>query len=150
MRQVTVRSLPGHTYTVEAENGKHAFLSDEEESSGGEDLGPTPHELLAASLGSCVAITLRMYANHKQWPVGDIAVQLTVEHVEPSEPEFTPEEIAAVEPGTRLPLIRSHVIVTGDLDEAQRNRLQEVASRCPVHRTLRARPAIVTTLQHVA
>jgi putative redox protein len=145
MTEVTVRSLPDHTYAVEAANGRHVFRADERTADGGEDLGPTPHELLLSSLGACVAITLRMYANYKQWPLGDVAVNLSIEHVAATEPEFTPEEVAAAE-GGKLPLIRSSVTVTGDLAPEQLARLQEIAGRCPVHRTLRARPAIVTTL----
>lgn len=149
MPEVTVHSLPGHTYTVEAADGRHVITSDEKVADGGDDLGPTPHELLLSSLGACVAITMRMYANYKQWPLDDVSVHLTIENVVPSEPEFTAEETAAAH-GDKLPLIRSSVTVKGSLDAEQLARLQEVASRCPVHRVLRDRPAIVTTLTHDA
>jgi putative redox protein len=149
MPEVTVHSLPGHTYTVEAANGRHTITADEKLADGGDDLGPTPHELLLSSLGACVAITMRMYANYKQWPLDDVAVHLTIENVVPTEPEFTPDEIAAAH-GEKLALIRSSVTVKGNLDPDQLSRLQEIASRCPVHRVLRARPAIVTTITHDA
>jgi putative redox protein len=145
MPEVTVHALPGHTYAVEAVNGRHTFVADEKPADGGDDLGPTPQELLVASLGACVAITLRMYANYKQWPIEDIAVQVSIENVLPSEPAFTAEEVTAAH-GEKLPLIHSSVTVKGDLTSEQLTRLQEVAGRCPVHRVLRARPAIVTTL----
>jgi uncharacterized OsmC-like protein len=145
MPGVTVRSLPDHTYTVEAANGRQVFLSDESVADGGEDLGPSPHELLIASLGACVAITLRMYANYKQWPLEEVSLRLNIENVLPSEPEFTAQEVAEAA-GEKRPLIHSSVTVEGDLTPEQLSRLQEVAGRCPVHRTLRARPAIVTTL----
>lgn len=150
MNQVTVRALKDKTYAVEASNGRHVFISDEPAVAGGDDLGPNPQELLIASLGACVAITIRMYASYKQWPLDDVSVQLSIDNVEPSEPAFTAEEIAAAAPGARLPLIRSNVSVNGDLTPEQLARLQEIAARCPVHRTLRARPAIVTTLTHDA
>jgi putative redox protein len=149
MPEVTVHSLPGHTYTVEADNGRHVITADEKVADGGDDLGPTPQELLLSSLGACVAITMRMYANYKQWALDDVSVHLTIENVVPAEPEFTPEEIAAAH-GDKLPLIRSTVTVKGNLDAQQLTRLQEVASRCPVHRVLRTRPAILTTLRHDA
>jgi putative redox protein len=149
MPEVSVHSLPGHTYAVEAANGRHVITSDEKHADGGEDLGPTPHELLLSSLGACVAITMRMYANYKQWPLDDVSVHLSIDNVVPSEPEFTADEIAAAH-GDKLPLIRSNVTVKGNLDADQLARLQEIASRCPVHRVLRARPAIVTTLAHDA
>ena len=148
MRQVTVRALNDRTYAVEVDNARgHVFVSDEPD---GEDLGPTPQELLVASLGACVAITLRMYAQRHDWPLDDVSVHVSMEDVTPSEPDFAPEDIAAVGPSGKLPLIRSHVTIKGDLDEAQRARLEQIAGRCPVHRTLRARPAIVTTLTHDA
>ena len=149
MPEVTVHSLPGHTYAVEAANGRHVITADEKVADGGDDLGPTPHELLLSSLGACVAITMRMYANYKQWPLDDIAVHVSIENVVPSPPAFTPEEIAAAG-SDKLPLIHSNVTVKGNLTAEQLARLQEVAGRCPVHRVLRARPAIVTTLTHDA
>jgi putative redox protein len=149
MPEVTVHSLPGHTFAVEAANGRHVFIADEPVSAGGEDLGPNPDELLISALGACVAITMRMYANYKQWPLEDISVRLTLENVVPSEPEFTAEEVAAAN-GAKMPLIHSSVTVKGDLTAEQLARLEEIAGRCPVHRALRARPAIVTTLTHDA
>jgi uncharacterized OsmC-like protein len=149
MPEVTIHALPQHTYAVEASNGRQVFVSDEPAAAGGDDLGPSPQELLITALGACVAITLRMYANHKQWPVEDIAVQLSIENVVPAEPDFTAAEIAEAA-GEKRPLIRSNVSVTGDLSPEQMARLQEIAGRCPVHRVLRARPAIVTTLTHGA
>lgn len=148
MRQVTVRAMNEHSYAVEVDNARgHIFVSDEPE---GEDLGPTPQELLVASLGGCVAITLRMYAQRHEWPLEDVSVHVSMEDVTPAEPDFTPEEIAAAGPSGKLPLMRSHVTIKGDLDETQRARLEQIAGRCPVHRALRARPAIVTTLTHDA
>jgi uncharacterized OsmC-like protein len=151
MRQVTVRSLAAHSFAVEADNTRgHSFISDEPEESGGEDLGPTPQELLITALGACVAITLRMYAQRHEWPLDDVSVHLSIDYVEPTEPDFTPEEIAAAGPSGKLPLIHSDVTIKGDLNQEQRARLEQIAGRCPVHRALRARPAIVTTLTHDA
>ncbi len=150
MRQVTIHSLAEKTFAVEADNGRHTFFSDEPIDLGGDDLGPTPHEFLITALGACVAITLRMYAQRHDWPLDDVSVQLSIEDVQPSEPEFTPAEIEAAGPSGKLPLIHSSVTVKGDLTQEQKARLEQIAGRCPVHRTLRARPAIVTTLTHDA
>jgi len=151
MRQVTIRSLKDRAYAVEADNARgHVLISDEPPTTGGEDLGPTPHELLITALGACVAITIRMYAKRHEWPLEDVSVHLTIDDVEPMEPDFTPEEIATAGPSGKLPLIHSHVTLKGDLNEEQRARLEQIAGRCPVHRALRARPAIVTTLTHEA
>ena len=149
MRQVTVRALNDHAYAVEVDNTRgHVFVSDKPPDSGGEDLGPTPQELLIASLGGCVAITLRMYAERHEWPLEDVSVHVALEDVTPTEPEFTADEIAEAGSSGKLPLIRSHVTIKGDLDDTQRARLEQIAGRCPVHRVLRARSAIVTTLTH--
>jgi putative redox protein len=151
MRQVTVSALNDRTFAVEADNGRgHVLISDEPPAASGNDLGPTPHELLITALGACVAITIRMYAQRHEWPLEDVTVHLTIDDVVPTEPDFTPDEIAAVGPSGKLPLIHSHVTIKGDLDEGQRARLEQIAGRCPVHRALRARPAIVTTLTHDA
>ena len=149
MRQVTVRALSGRSYAVEADNARgHVFVSDEPPDAGGEDLGPTPQELLIAALGGCVAITLRMYAERHEWPLEDISVRVTLEDVTPTEPDFTPGAIAEAGPSGKLPLIRSHVTLRGDLDETQRARLEQIAGRCPIHRVLRGPSAIVTSLTH--
>jgi putative redox protein len=151
MRQLTVSSLRDRHFAVECDNTRgHVFASDEPPSGGGDDIGPTPHELLIASLGACVAITIRMYAQRHDWPLEDVSVNLTIDDVVPTDPEFTPEEIEAAGPSGKLPLIHSLVTLKGDLDQAQRDRLEQIAGRCPVHRALRARPAIVTTLSHEA
>ncbi|HEX5370474.1 MAG TPA: OsmC family protein [Dehalococcoidia bacterium] len=145
MHTVTVESLPDRRYAVNINNGRHFIVSDEPTEGGGDDLGPNAHELLLASLGACTAITLRMYAELKQIPLEDVSVHLTHERVVPQEPEFTSEEIA--EAGfERRDLIRLDIALKGDLTPAQRERMLEIAGRCPVHRALDARPRIVMAL----
>jgi putative redox protein len=149
MRQVTIRALNDHAYAVEADNARGlTLISDEPPAAGGDDLGLTPSELLITALGACVAITIRGYAIRHDWPLEDVSVHLTIDHVTPTEPEFTPVEIAEAGPSGTLPLIHSHLTIKGDLDAEQLARLEQIAGRCPVHRTLRARPAIVTSLSH--
>ena len=110
--------------------GQHSFQADEPVDSGGLDAGPDPYELLLASLGTCISITLRMYAERKQWPLESVHVRLTYARVHA-------EDCAACDGETRLTdAIEAEVLVVGDLSEAQRTRLMEIAGRCPVHRTL--------------
>ncbi len=78
----------------------------------------------------------------------DVSVHVALEDVTPTEPEFTADEIGEAGSSGKLPLIRSHVTIKGDLDDTQRARLEQIAGRCSVHRVLRARSAIVTTLTH--
>ena len=98
----------------------HTVVADEPEDSGGTNSGPSPEELLAASLASCSAITMVMYANRKGWDVGDVVVDVDYEPSHRGSPtRFTME--------VRLPK---------ELPEEQRERLMQIIAKCPVHRTL--------------
>jgi putative redox protein len=109
--------------------GRHALTSDEGTGLGGKDLGPAPHELLCAALGACTAITLRMYAERKQW-------QLSAVHV---------DVLLRVHEKERT--ITRRLRLEGDLDEAQRVRLADIAERTPVTLTLKQGVAITTILE---
>lgn len=101
--------------------GGQSFIGDEPVAAGGTGLGPSPHDLLSAGLAECTALTLRLYADRKAWPVERIEVEVRHE----VEPEASPRD-----------LFRRKVKLIGPLDEEQRARLIEIAERCPVHRTL--------------
>ncbi|MGE0056837.1 MAG: OsmC family protein [Dehalococcoidia bacterium] len=150
MKSVTVRKLPGHTYTMEMDNGRHLVVMDEDLEDGGEDLGPTPSEMLLSALGGCTAITALMYARRKGWLVEDITVSLTHDKIDPRTSDaFTAEEIENAGPTGKLDLIRMTLLVKGDLDAEQRARLLEIANRCPVHRLIDLRPKITSELIRV-
>ena len=116
----------------------HTWLSDEPTAFGGDNLGPDPYEQLLSSLGTCTSMTLRMYANRKGWPVDDIRLQLkhTREHEQDCE---HPDE-----KNCKIEVIEKTLTIEGDLDEQQKNRLLEVADRCPVHKTLLGNLKIIT------
>ncbi len=99
---------------------EHHLTADEPETNGGDDSGPSPQELLAASLASCTAITIEMYAQRKGWDIGDISVDVDYEPAQRGSP--TKFEMAV-----RFPK---------ELPEEQRERLMQIAAKCPVHRTL--------------
>jgi uncharacterized OsmC-like protein len=105
-------------YRTEVRTRDHGWLLDEPRSLGGSDRGPTPNEALWAALGGCTAITLRMYADRKGWPLE--AVEVRVHHRREGNEDQVDREL----------------ILFGPLDEEQRARLAEIADRCPVHRTL--------------
>ena len=118
MRAVARRS--DGTLRHEIEIGRHRVLADEPASGGGEDAGPSPQELLAASLASCTAVTIEMYAKRKGWDIGDVTVDVDYE---PSQ-RGSPTRFAMT---VRLPK---------ELPEEQSQRLMQIAAKCPVHRTL--------------
>ena len=120
--------------------GPHLLQADELGDVGGNDLGPRPHELLLAALGACIGITLRMYADRKQWPLQTVHVDLSHRKIPIEEGE---------ESGAKSGMVDQIVVglsVTGNLSEEQRNRLLEIAEKCPVHRTLVSEVQIQTRL----
>ena len=98
----------------------HELTADEPKASGGEDSGPSPQELLAASLASCTAVTMEMYAARKGWDVGEVTVDVDYEPAHRGSP-------------TRFAMT---VSLPKELPEDQRERLMQIAAKCPVHRTL--------------
>ena len=110
--------------------GPARFVADVTQAQGGLDLGPDPHDLVAAGLAACTSMTLRLYARQKGWPLGAVHVEVT-HHRDPS---ATPAETFSR--ANRL---------SGPLDEAQTLRLMEIAERCPIHRLLTAGASVVTT-----
>lgn len=117
--RVTARRRSGYTHDVEIEGG-HSLVADEPEASGGADQGPSPTRLLAASLASCVAVTVEMYAQRKGWEVGDLEAVVDMEYGRAG-------QVRAFEVTVKLP---------HSLDEEQVERLKVIAGKCPVHRTL--------------
>ncbi|MBL4571704.1 MAG: OsmC family protein, partial [Gammaproteobacteria bacterium] len=116
----------------------HAWVADEPVAVGGHDLGPDPYEHLLAGLGACTSMTLRMYANRKNLALDDIEVQLNHQrsHVEDCEDCESKSKFVDV--------IERNITLTGELTDAERKRLMEIADRCPVHLTLENHPKIVT------
>ncbi len=127
-------------FTTEIEAHGHSLIADEPPSVGGANLGPTPYDLLVAALGACTSMTLRMYANHKGWPLHAAEVSLTHKKIHAA--DCTECETA----DGRIDRIEREVRLTGPLDEVQRQRLLEIADRCPVHRTLHSEISVVTKL----
>jgi putative redox protein len=120
----TARRLAGGLAHEVDVNGRHTIVTDEPERLGGEDRGPAPHELLAATLASCVSTMIVMYARNRGWDLGETSV--SVEY----DPESTPRR-CSIE--LRLPAA---------LDAEQRRRLERVAQTCPVRRALEAEFAV--------
>jgi putative redox protein len=136
--RVVVRTERGYRTEVLA-NG-HALVADEPVRIGGTNAGPTPYELLASALGACTSITLRMYADRKQWPLE--AAEVRVKHE-----KIHCEDCEGVEgAGARIDHFSREIHLEGALDETQRSRMLKIADRCPVHRTIERRAKIETVL----
>ncbi len=134
---VAVRETGGGRFVQEVRIGAHRFLADEPRGVGGDDAGPSPYDLLAAALGVCTSMTLRMYAARKSVTLEGVAV--AVRHAKVHADDGAGGE-AKIDRLTRT------ITLEGPLDEEQRRRLLEIADRCPVHRTLERENEIVTEL----
>ena len=128
----------GRDFLTTVDSRTHALHADEPLPLGGRDLGMTPYELLLASLSSCMAITMRMYANRKGWPLEEAYIQL---RTAPSQDPDREVRIAGVRNITR---IERRIELTGSLADEQRQRLLEIADRCPIKRNLEAGLEVVS------
>jgi len=121
-------------------NGQ-SLVADEPISLGGTGTGPSPYEFLTAGLGACTAMTLRMYADRKKWPLEAVSVELKHNKIHAKDCDACETQNAMVDQ------IERWIDIMGPLDEKQRRRLLEIADRCPVHRTLHSEVIIETKLR---
>ena len=124
----------GHgKFGTEVHTKTHRFIADEPKSYGGDDSGPTPYDLLNAALGTCTAMTMKMYADKKGWPLEGVTVQVTHERNHRDECDH----VEAMKEGRQMQALNRRIELHGDaLDEGQRRKIVEIADKCPVHRTL--------------
>ncbi|MCF8881280.1 bifunctional alpha/beta hydrolase/OsmC family protein [Erythrobacter sp. SN021] len=124
----------GHgKFGTEVHTKTHRFVADEPKSYGGDDSGPTPYDLLNAALGTCTAMTMKMYADKKGWPLEGVTVQVTHERNHRDECDH----VEAMKEGRQMQALNRRIELHGDaLDEGQRRKIVEIADKCPVHRTL--------------
>lgn len=130
-RKVTVATGPV-PYQAQMQIGSHSITADVSAAAGGQDTGPSPEELLLASLGACTNMTLHMYASRKQWPLEKVTVHLALNPN--GKPEAGKTEI------TR------NIELHGPLDDEQRARLLQIANACPVHKILTGEVQVASAL----
>lgn len=131
----------GKTLAQRIQAGRHSLTADEPVPSGGTDTGPDPYALLLAALGACTSITLRMYADRKQWPLEGVTVRL-------SQQKIHARDCAECETkdDSRIDRITREIVLSGPLNGEQRQKLLEIADRCPVHQTLMGQKEIATRI----
>jgi putative redox protein len=115
---MVIAEIGKDTYKTELTVAGHVLVADEPEELGGTNQGPAPGEFLLLSLASCTAITLRMYANRKNWPVEQIRVEVDFEKID------------------NKTIFKREIRLVGNLTDEQRTRLLQIANACPVHKTL--------------
>ena len=130
MATVRVSHIPGSSSQPRIEGEESAVIADEPVTSGGDGLGPSPYELLLAALGHCTVLTILLYARRKEWPVAGVSVRASHERI------VIDDGIEGQISRRKVERILQEIALEGDLDEAQRARLIEIAGKCPVHRTL--------------
>ncbi|HKU95395.1 MAG TPA: bifunctional alpha/beta hydrolase/OsmC family protein [Vineibacter sp.] len=136
---VVVEETGGGRFQQRITAGKHHLQADEPVASGGLDSGLDPYSLLLSALGACTSMTLRLYAERKQLPLGRVSVHLRHSKIHAA-------DCAECETKTgRLDRIDREIVLRGNFDDAQRKRLLEIADMCPVHRTLTSEVLIKTS-----
>jgi putative redox protein len=119
----------------------HSLVADEPVAVGGTNMGPTPYDYLVAGLGACTTMTLRMYADHKKWPLDSVTVTLKHQKIHAEDCKTCETEKGMIDQ------IDREIELFGPLNAQQRQRLKEIANRCPVHRTLHSEISVTTRLK---
>jgi putative redox protein len=140
-RNVSVSSGP-MKYVQKLCVGPHLFQGDESADIGGNDAGPDPYELLMASLGACANITVQMYAERHHWPLKGVQSTVSYARVLAENPPGSDVKVGMVD------RIELEISFAGDLSPEQKERLLEIAGRCPVHRMLTSSVQVCTRLMN--
>ena len=129
-----------HHYQVSISNGRHQWLADEPFSSNGTDIGPDPYDLLLSSLAACKVITVRMYADRKEWPLTGMDITISHEKLKAADCAECKSESVMVD------RIDCQMTFHGELDDEQIERLRAISERCPVHRTITSETVVLSRL----
>jgi uncharacterized OsmC-like protein/pimeloyl-ACP methyl ester carboxylesterase len=137
---VIVTESPGFKFRQVMAAGPHSLIADEPKSVGGADSGPTPYDLLLASLGACTSMTIRMYAERKGISLENVKIELKHDKIHASDCESCETHSSKIDRITRK------IYLTGNMDPEQKKRILEIADKCPIHRTLKSDILIETDL----
>jgi putative redox protein len=139
MSELTVTSLSN--LQNEVRYGDKTFITDEPRSAGGDDKGPDPYTVLLAALGSCISMTVTLYARRKGWPLERVTVRLRQRRIHSKDCAECNQD-----PEGYVHHIERSVAFEGELTEEQRSRLEEISRKCPVHKTLTS-PIVISNLE---
>jgi len=142
--KVIVQSLPDYVHAQLLTADFRAFVADEPEDEGGANLGPDPYKLLLWALGACTSMTLQIYARRKGYPLEEVAVEVEHDRVHAKDCGDCQEEKDGM-----IEVMRRKIVLRGNLTDAQRDDLLRVAAKCPVHKTLKAAPEVIDTIEVV-
>lgn len=131
-------NLKEDNFTTSIQTKKHNFTADEPESVGGDDFGPSPYDFLSAGLAACTVMTLKMYAERKQWDLHEVYAYITYSK------KHSDDLMSDSNTPKRIDHLQKRLKFLGNLDETQKAKLKEIASKCPVHRTLLSETIIET------
>ena len=137
---VTVAESAGFKFRQVMAAGPHPLVADEPESVGGDASGPTPYDFLLAGLGACTSMTIRMYADHKGIPLEGVRIELHHEKIHAEDCENCEAKAGKID------RIQRRIFLSGNINTGQREKILEIADKCPVHRTLNARVLVDTEL----
>ena len=127
-------------FTTNLKLGDHYFIADEPTNFGGNNYGPSPYEFLSAGLAACTVMTIQMYARRKKWEVENVTCNINYSKDHAIDCAHCEDNAAKIDNFTR------EIKLTGNLSEEQKNKLLEIADKCPVHKTLHSKTQIITKL----
>lgn len=132
--------LEKDNFTTSIQTAKHTVIADEPVSAGGNDFGPSPYDFLSAALAACTVMTLKLYAERKQWDLQEVYTYITYSK------KHSEDLMLDVDKPTRFDHLLKKLKFVGNLDSSQKEKLKEIAAKCPVHRTLKSDIIIETEI----
>ncbi|MEM6893285.1 MAG: bifunctional alpha/beta hydrolase/OsmC family protein [Bacteroidota bacterium] len=137
--QVVASLDQAEMFTTQLKLGNHFVMADEPTDFGGQNFGPSPYELVSAGLAACTAMTMQMYARRKQWPLNNVEVHVSYGKEHAIDCEHCEEA------NSKIDTFKREIKMVGDLDSAQKQKLMQIADKCPVHKTLHNETQVLST-----
>ncbi len=129
-------------FTTRIKAGIHNLTADEPKKAGGENFGPSPYEFISAGLAACTSMTLQMYARRKKWPLESVETHVDYDK------DYAEDCLQCESETAKIDTFKRTLILKGDLDNEQQQKLLEIANKCPVHKTLKTQTQVITSLKN--